>query len=159
MARKTGTHAILKSLLCIIMLLPIMVLTTGCDRDNNPTYPFEGAIEVDLVTRYELRVWAYIWNDHMPTVQTPLRSTHFVAIASPHTFGPNDIQMSVRIVAGQRDFRRTFKYFQGTLPQGWLDFRAPEIFRIYGDYTLYVTIHINGYRQTIKLTGTVFDTH
>jgi len=119
--------------------------------------------ETNLIEKYQLTIEAYVWNDYMPIVPQPLRSTHFVSIHSPQPMCPieYDIQMSVRIVTSSVDIVRTFVYFQGSIPLGYLDFRSTEIFRLNNNetFTMYITIRILDEEQTVVRTGQVGVTH
>ena len=133
-------------------------------RANQPQTQdvFEGKEEADLVARYELEIWAYLWNDYQPMIAKPLRTNHFVAIKSPQlaNIAPEDIAMVVRILSSGATVIRELTFFQGA-PIGWYDFRATEIFRLISgaDYTNYVTFSIGDYMQTVRLTGEVEITH
>jgi len=149
---------ILLSLLVIIMVVPIVFVATGC---RNAPNPFTDATQANLVERYNLTFTAYIWNDYQPFVAYPPRSTHFVGINSSQDFDLSRVQMSVQIVTSRVNITRTFTlrtYGGGSLGG---DFRSTEIFRLNDDerFTLYVSILVGGYTQTIVLTGRVFITH
>lgn len=141
-----------------LVVICIAFVATACTPLETQ---FENATPTNLVSRHNLNVTAYLWNDYMPGMPQPLRTNHFVAIEAPQTVDITQVQMIVQIVTLRTNITRTFTHrtYGGGSERG--DFRSTELFRLRSgeNYTLHVSILYRGYTQTVTLTGTVDVTH